>query len=190
MPAQTPVNGEQDRVSDAIQTNLEKVEQFEKRQDEKRSRLQKLIERISVLFSRPVFLLYFVMGSAAWIGADLAWHRAGHDYFDDPPFAVLQGIVTYIGVLITMAVLIRQNRLAQVEESRAHLELQVNLLAEQKATKIIMLLEELRRDMPGVHDRHDAHATTLQAMTNPDAVLEEIESRKDISDLEKGSAAS
>ena len=43
-----------------------------------------------------------------------------------------------------MAVLVRQNRLARAEDDRAHLELQVNLLAEQKATHIIALLETLR----------------------------------------------
>jgi hypothetical protein len=41
-----------------------------------------------------------------------------------------------------------------------------------------MLLEELRRDLPHVPDRHDQHAETLQAATNPDAVLEAIEQRK------------
>jgi len=103
----------------------------------------------------------------------------GYRYFDEPPFSLLQGVVTFIGVLITMAVLIRQNRLPRVEEDRAHLELQINLLAEQKTTKIIMLLEELRRDLPNVRDRHDQHAESLQAVTNPDAVLEAIEQRKD-----------
>ena len=86
--------------------------------------------------------------------------------------------MTFIGVLITMAVLVRQNRLAQVEESRAHLELQVNLLAEQKTTKIISLLEELRRDLPGVDNRHDEQARTLQVVTDADHLLSEIESRK------------
>ncbi|MDR5777420.1 DUF1003 domain-containing protein [Caballeronia sp. LZ003] len=106
-------------------------------------------------------------------------HHLGYRYFDEPPFSLLQGIITFIGVLITMAVLIRQNRLARVEEDRAHLELQINLLAEQKTTKIIMLLEELRRDLPHVPDWHDQHAETLQAATNPDAVLEAIEQRKE-----------
>lgn len=82
-------------------------------------------------------------------------------------------------MLITMAVLVRQNRLAQVAESRAHLELQVNLSAEQKATKIIILLEELRRDLLNVTNRHDEHAKALQAMTNPDDVLAEFENRRD-----------
>ena len=170
---------EMNPISDAVKTNVEKVQQFEKRHDEKRSRLQKIIERVSVFFGSPSFFLIFVACNVIWVALDVAWHRFGHPYFDDPPFPILQGFVTYVGVLITMAVLIRQNRLALVEESRAHLDLQVNLLSEQKATKIIMLLEELRRDMPNVQDRHDDHVTTLQATTNPDAILSEFEGRKD-----------
>ncbi|MBK4737577.1 DUF1003 domain-containing protein [Noviherbaspirillum pedocola] len=172
---------EQQGVSDAIQSNLEKVEEFQRREDAKRSDVQKLIERASIFFSSPRFLVMFLSTTVAWICGNVVWHYSGHPYFDEPPFFMLQGVVSYIGVLITMAVLVRQNRMAQVEESRAHLELQVNLLAEQKATKIIMLLEELRRDMPDVHNRHDAHAKTLQAMTNPDDVLAEIESRHVVS---------
>jgi uncharacterized membrane protein len=178
MNAQRKPEETQERVSDAVQSNLEKVTEFQKREDKKRSYAQRIIERASVFFGSPRFLLLFMTFSLAWIISDLLWHFAGHAYFDEPPFPILQGGVTYLGVLITMAVLVRQNRLAQVEESRAHLELQVNLLAEQKATKIIRLLEELRRDLPGVHERQDAHAETLQAMTNPDDVLAEIENRK------------
>lgn len=174
-------NNEQQRVSDAIQGNLEKVEEFQRREDAKRSPVQKLIERVSIFFSSPRFLVMFLSTTVAWIGGNILWHYSGHPYFDEPPFFMLQGVVSYIGVLITMAVLVRQNRMAQGEESRAHLELQVNLLAEQKATKIIMLLEELRRDMPDVRNRHDEHAKTLQAMTNPDDVLAEIESRHVVS---------
>ena len=165
-------------ISDAIHENLNKVSQFAQREEEKRTAVQRAIEHVSVFFGDPRFLLTFLCASVAWIVSDLFLHHVGYHYFDEPPFSLLQGIVTFIGVLITMAVLIRQNRLARVEEERAHLELQINLLAEQKTTKIIMLLEELRRDLPNVRDRRDEHAETLQAATNPDAVLEAIEQRK------------
>jgi uncharacterized membrane protein len=168
----------QARISDAIDGNLEKVSEFARREDAKRTPVQRAIERVSVFFGRPAFLLGFVAACIAWVVIDMLVHRMGYSYFDAPPFSLLQGIITFIGVLITMAVLIRQNRLAKVEEDRAHLELQINLLAEQKTTKIIMLLEELRRDLPDVHDRRDEHAETLQAATNPDAVLDAIEQRK------------
>ena len=139
-----------------------------------------MIERISLFFGSTGFFLTFIGCNVIWIAVNVAWHHLGHPYFDAPPFPILQGCVTYVGVLITMAVLIRQNRLARVEESRAHLELQVNLLAEQKTTKIIMLLEELRRDMPNVPDRQDDNATALQASTNSDTILHEFENRNEV----------
>src|SRR6202011_1673490 len=111
--------------------------------------------RISLFFGNPRFLMGFVASCIVWVVLDLSFHALGHPYFDAPPFSMLQGVITFIGVLVTMAVLTRQNRLARVEEERAHMELQINLLAEQKTTKIITLLEELRRDMPNVQDRHD-----------------------------------
>jgi uncharacterized membrane protein len=165
-------------VSEAIHENLDKIAGFAKREEAKLTPVQRGIERISLFFSEPRFLLTFVCACAGWIVSDVAAHRLGYPYFDAPPFSLLQGIVTLIGVLVTMAVLVRQNRLARAEDDRAHLELQVNLLAEQKATHIIALLEALRRDLPGVPNRLDERTETLQHITNPDAVLEAIEQRK------------
>ena len=61
--------------------------------------------------------------------------------------------------------------MARLEEQRAHLDLKVTLLIEQKAAKMIDLLEELRRDGPGIPDRHDPRAAALQQAMNPDRVL-------------------
>jgi uncharacterized membrane protein len=72
-------------------------------------------------------------------------------------------------------VLIAQNREAKLEKQRAHLDLQVNLLTEQKVTKLIHLLEELRRDLPMVRDRHDPEAAVLQQRTDTAQVLSAIE---------------
>ena len=60
-----------------------------------------------------------------------------------------------------------------------HLELQVNLLTEQKTTKIIRLLEELRHDLPMVKDRHDPEAAALQKPMDADGVLAALEQRRD-----------
>ncbi|SAK99334.1 hypothetical protein AWB80_07649 [Caballeronia pedi] len=172
------VTSENGNVSAAIHENLDKISGFAKREEAELTSLQRSIERISLSFSEPRFLLTFICACVAWIVSDLVAHRMGYAYFDAPPFSMLQGIVTFIGVLVTMAVLVRQNRLARAEDDRAHLELQVNLLAEQKVTQIIMLLEELRRDLPGVPNRIDERTETLQDITNPDAVLDAIAQRK------------
>ena len=45
------------------------------------------------------------------------------------------------------------------------------MLTEQKVAKMIDLLEELRRDLPDVRNRHDSDATVLQKALHPDQVM-------------------
>lgn len=68
-------------------------------------------------------------------------------------------------------VLSKQNRFAKLAEQREHLDLKVTLLTEQKVAKLIDLLEELRRDLPNVKNRHDPEAAVLKQSMNPELVL-------------------
>jgi uncharacterized membrane protein len=97
--------------------------------------------------------------------------------FDPPPFFWLQGIVGLGALLTATAVLTKQNRLAKLAEQREHLDLKVTLLTEQKAAKLIDLLEELRRDLPNVSNRHDPEATALQQSMSPDSILAALDER-------------
>jgi uncharacterized membrane protein len=85
-----------------------------------------------------------------------------------------EGLLVWLSLLTTTVVLIRQERLAKLEERREHLDLQVNLLTEQKTTKLIHLFEELRRDLPMVKNRHDPESEATQQPTDPHRVLAEI----------------
>jgi uncharacterized membrane protein len=50
----------------------------------------------------------------------------------------------------------------------------MSFLTEQKVTKIIHLLEELRHDLPMVEDRHDPQAQVLQETAEAEKVLSAI----------------
>ena len=152
----TPPTDSED-VTQAIKDNLETVERFTAREERKISALQRRIETLSNVFGHPLYFAVFILFCTLWVVLNFVCRYFLNVYFDQPPFFWLQGIVAVNGVLITMTVLIRQNRQAQIEDKRSDLELQINMLSEQKATKIIQLLEELRSDMPNVRDRHDAH---------------------------------
>jgi uncharacterized membrane protein len=113
---------------------------------------------------------------ALWIAANVLGPRLGwYSPLDPPPFAWLQGFLTLAGVLTATVVLISQNRHARLDSQRGHLGLQLTLLTEQKVTKLIHLLEELRRDLPMVADRHDSEAVALQKRTDPAKVLSALE---------------
>jgi uncharacterized membrane protein len=76
---------------------------------------------------------------------------------------------------MTVTILTSQNRVAKLAQQRAHLDLQVNLIAEEKIAKLIALVEELRRDLPSVKDRRDILADAMTEAVDVHAVADELE---------------
>jgi uncharacterized membrane protein len=75
---------------------------------------------------------------------------------------------------MTTVVLITQRRQNKATELRRHLDLQINVLVEQKVTKLIELVEELRRDLPQVENRHDPEVEALKQNVNPHEVVSSL----------------
>jgi uncharacterized membrane protein len=175
-PADTPKQSPKSDI-DPIGQNIENVAAFYLREERNVTRSQRILETISGSVGRPFFLGAIVLFVALWVLANVMLHQFGFKSFDPAPFPLLQGIVGLGAFLTMIVVLIKQNRLAKLEERRAHLELQVNLLTEQKTTKLINLMEELRRDLPMIKDRHDPEATAYQQPTNPESVLAALDER-------------
>ncbi len=156
---------------DQITQNIEAVQRFYTREEQKLSRSQRALEHVSRLLGHPIFFGAILTFVAVWMLANLALHVAGASEFDPPPFFWLQGAVGLGALLTTTIVLTKQNRLARLAEQVAHLDLKVTLLTEQKVAKLIDLMEELRRDLPNVKDRPDPEAVELQQSMNPNRVL-------------------
>ena len=174
----TPVESERDQISQ----NIEAVLEFYAREEQKISRSQRILERISRFIGQPVFLGIILLFVALWMLANAVLRQFGMAEFDPAPFFWLQGIVGLGALLTATVVLTKQNRLAKLAEQRAHLDLKVTLLTEQKAAKLIDLLEELRRDLPNVRNRHDPEAAALQQSMNPDLVLAALDERREPDD--------
>jgi len=164
-------------LPDAVAENLETISEFYARHKEEDLPAQLAIEKLSRFFGRPAYLLGIVLFSLAWIMANVFAEELGWQVFDEPPFFWLQGLITLNAFLTTTTVLIRQNRMAHLADQHTHLDLHVSLLTEKKTSKIIELLEELRRDMPQVHDKPDAEAEELERPADPHAVLGAIENQ-------------
>jgi uncharacterized membrane protein len=168
-----PIESDRDQVSQ----NIGAVLDFYEREEKKISHPRRFLERISHFIGQPAFPGFILAFVAFWALANVVLHRIGKASFDPPPFFWLQGIVGLGALLTAMAVLTTQNRLAKLAEQRAHLDLKLTLLTEQKAAKLIDLLEELRRDLPNVTNRPDPEAAKLQQPMKPDLVLAALDER-------------
>jgi uncharacterized membrane protein len=157
--------------SGQIGQNIAAVHDFYSREEQKRSASQRHAERIGGFVGRPAFLVVTLLFVSAWTGANLALTAWGMAPFDEAPFFWLQGLLGLAALLTTTVVLIKQNRVAKLGEQRDHLDLKVTLLIEQKTAKLIDLIEELRRDLPNVKNRHDSDSDVMQQAMRPQAVL-------------------
>ncbi|HEY6926010.1 MAG TPA: DUF1003 domain-containing protein [Steroidobacteraceae bacterium] len=158
-------------MADHISQNVGSILALHRRESQTLTPAQRRLERVGRFVGRPLFLIEVIVFVAVWVAFNWLAPIVHFTPFDPPPFAWLDGILTFTALCTTTIVLIAQNRQAKLEQQHAHLDLQVNLLTEQKVTKLIHLLEELRRDLPMVKNRHDPQAEAMQEGADTDQVV-------------------
>ncbi len=163
------------RLPESVNENLDTISEYYARHEEKVTRAQAFVEKMSVFLGSPGYVAANVVFIISWIVLNLAEPILGLEQFDEPPFFWLQGFVSLNAFIISTTVLIRQNRMSALAEHNAHLDLQISLLSEEKISKIIAMLEEIRRDSPHLPDKVDEEADELAQSTDPGTVLEAIE---------------
>jgi uncharacterized membrane protein len=168
-------HAEANSLSDHIDQNIESVVALQRREWEMTSLSQRRVERVGRFMGRPLYLVGLLAFVAIWVAANLGmlWSRSAP--WDPVPFEMLDSLLTFVSLVTTTIVLIAQNRQSRLEQQHTHLGLQVNLLTEQKVTKLIHLIEELRKDMPMVRDRHDPQAAAMQERADAEQVISAIE---------------
>ena len=161
----------------AIDETIDSIAELERRVMAEASHHQRAIERLTAALGRPQMLYLVIIAVVAWIAANSVALAIRHSPVDPPPFPWLSTAATVGSLLMTFTILVSANRGAILDQQRDRLALQIALLTDRKTAKIIALLEELRRDTPSVHNRHDAEASALSQATDPHAVSAELEKR-------------
>jgi uncharacterized membrane protein len=160
-----------------IDETIEAIADLERRALESASLQQRAVERFTLAIGRPRTITLILTVVLAWAAFNFALRAGGRPELDPPPYFWLDTVMSLAALLMTVLILTTENRLNQIAEQRSRLNLQVTLLAERKAAKIIQLLEELRYDMPQVQNRDDPEAEALTLPTNPHDVAQELEKR-------------
>ncbi len=133
--------------------------------------------RVADLVAGMAGTLGFVLAHLGLIGAWAAVNTGrvpGLAPFDPWPFGLLGGLFSLEGVLLAAFVLMKQNRMSARAEERAHLDLQISLLAEQEVTKVIQMLGRISAQL-GIAERVvDAEARELGEVTAVGALAADL----------------
>lgn len=180
-----PAQDQRDDLPPSVSENIDTITAFYQRHEEHMSLPQTIIEKMSVILGSPGYVAASVVFMVGWIVANLVALELGYEEVDEPPFFWLQGIIAVNAFIISTTVLIRQNRMQKLAQHHARLDLQVNLLTEEKTSKIIAMLEALRRDTPGIAPLVDPEAQDMARPADADAVLSVIENEQESVDKEQ-----
>jgi uncharacterized membrane protein len=167
-----------ENLPSSTKENLEILASFKDGEEAQISGVQLLIEHISRFFGSPAYFAFALAFIFIWVLVNLWGIEQGWRHVDDPPFFVLQGLVSSNALLLTVAVLIRQNRMSEVAEHRSHLDLQINLLTEQKVTKILQIVDELQRDLTALRGRPDAEVAEMSKPADAHALMHAIKQKQ------------
>ena len=136
---------------------------------------QRKIEEVTAFLGRPRFLLIILIAVVLWSGVNIILMSFGGPSLDPPPFAWMQGVLTLAALLQTTLILITENRQAVTIERRRQLDLEINLLLDEKMSKLLTMVDELRRVQPALEGATDPHVEALKKTVNPHESLETLE---------------
>ena len=119
--------------------------------------------------------VWFILAHAVWFAVWIAFNARDKTGFDPPPFPLLNGIVSLEAIFLSLFILMSQNRSAIQADQRNHLELQINLLAEEENTKILEMLQALCAH----HKLIISNDPELTAMTKKTEIHEVLSELKD-----------
>ena len=157
-----------------IQTTVEAIARLHDEHRRGATTSQRLVDRLTASVGRPRFVVLLTFAVLAWTGGNLLARYGLHTAWDDPPFGWLQGAITLLALYVAVLILVTQRRDDQLASYREQLTLELAIQGEQKAAKIIALLEEMRRDNPSIRNRIDREAEAMSVPSDPQAVLEAL----------------
>jgi len=158
-------------VEEVTQQNVETVVRLEQSAKGPKTLSDKIADFITRFCGTMSFLWIHVIWFAAWILCNTLLLPKAIDPF---PFSFLTLVVSLEAIFLSTFILISENRQALVDERRSHLDLQINLLAEQENTKMLQLLREIAEKL-GVNPGKDPTVAALEQATQPDKLVEQIE---------------
>jgi uncharacterized membrane protein len=157
-------------IEELTRRNVAVVAQMERASQGVRTRGERLADAIATAVGSWTFILVQTALLGLWVGLNLlAWAK----HWDPYPFILLNLALSFQSAYAAPILMISQNRQAKLSERRNHLDLQINMLAEQETTEILRLLR-LLCERSGVTTREASEACLIEE-TPHDRIVEQIQ---------------
>jgi uncharacterized membrane protein len=162
---ETMMNAAIQEPANLTNPNIEAIAKLEHEALLRRTPTERASDTITKFIGSTAFLLLQVLLVLTWSAINLGL-IPGVKAFDPFPFGILALVISSESVVLTIFVLISQNRMARQAEKRSHLDLQVGMLTEQELTAMLQMqhkicqrlgidLESAKNELKGFSDATD-----------------------------------
>jgi uncharacterized membrane protein len=142
-----------------VRRNVRAIAQLEQHLLQNRSLATRLGDWIARISGSMGFVILNALWYSAWIVINVGL-MPGIEPFDSYPFTFLTFCVSLEAIFLATFVLMSQNCMSRLDNLRNHLDLQINLLAEEENTKLLQMLDRISQRLgleAGVGDIEPAY---------------------------------
>jgi len=161
-------------VADVVENNICTIVEIRTEEEKQKTNQDRIADRITAFSGSMWFLYLHAFWFVAWVVINMGLTPIPK--FDAYPFNFLTMVVSLEAIFLSTFVLISQNKMGEVADKRADLDLQINLLSEYEITRILRLVDAMAEKM-GIDEAFDPEIDELKATVSPGQVLEENQNR-------------
>jgi uncharacterized membrane protein len=168
--------GSEHPLKTTVEGNIRVIAEMQQHLSARRS----VIDRVADLIGGFSGSMAFVFLHVTWFTFWFLWNTGvipNQHRFDPYPFILLAMIVSVEGVLLSTFVLMKQNRMQRQSDTRDHLNLQIDLLAEKEVTKSLQLLRAICHKLEISEADVDAELAEMTSATSVDTLAGDVQSK-------------
>jgi uncharacterized membrane protein len=158
-------------IEELTRRNVAIIAEMEDAATSLRTRGERVADRIAEWVGSWTFIVAQTVLLLIWIALNVA---ARVNHWDPYPFVLLNLALSFQSAYAAPILMISQNRQGKLAERRNHLDLQINMLAEQETTEILRLLH-LLCERSGIRVDRNGSGRALEEETKHTEIVRQIQ---------------
>lgn len=161
-----------DSVAELTRRNVDRILALEAAEHGKATAGHRFADAITGFSGSITFVWITILLIAGWVALNSSLPNDSR--IDSFPYPLLTLVLAVEVIFLSIFILISQNRAAQISEKRSHLQLQLTMLSEQENTKMLLMLEQIRKAV-GADVDPGTDIGVLAQSAHPEALSEQID---------------
>lgn len=158
-----------------VERNIATICDIQERMRRERTLQDKVADLITSFSGSMLFVYLHAVWFGIWILVNLG--ATPFKKFDPFPFGLLTMIVSLEAIFLSTFLLISQNRMSEMTDKRADLDLQINLLAEYEITRLLNIADAIANHL-GLEEGDDPEVEDLKNNVSPEKMMEAMDEVK------------